>query len=95
MMSSSASLSLVAVVAVGLDGGVDAHLLRGGEELDREPVLHQRLTAAQGEAALHDLEAVAVLPQLLRRPGHRHRNAVASGSRCPGCGSTGSATCSL
>ena len=32
-------------------------ILRGGEELHREAMLHQRLSAAEGEAARHDLQS--------------------------------------
>ena len=66
----------IAVEAVGLDRRVNAHLLRGRQQLGREPMLHQRLPAAQREAARHDLEAVAILAQLLRRFRDRHRHAV-------------------
>ena len=72
-----------AVEAVGLDRRVNAHLLRGRQQLGREPILHQRLPAAQREAARHRLEAVTVLAQLLGRLRHRHRPAVGEG---PGVG---------
>ncbi len=67
----------VAVEAVCLNRRVNAHLLCGRQQLGREPTLHQRLTAAQREAARHHLEAVAVLAQFLRRLRHRYRHAVA------------------
>ena len=41
----------VSKVAVGVQSRVDAHSSSAGEQLDREPVLHQRLAAAQSESA--------------------------------------------
>ena len=67
----------VAERAVGLDRRVDAHGPHGGEQLDGEAILHQRLAAAQGEAARHDFQAVAVLAQLLRGAGQGDGDAVA------------------
>ena len=57
----------VAEVAVGVERGVDAQLLGRREHLEHEPVLHQRLAAADGQAALHGLQAVAVLLHHLHR----------------------------
>ena len=71
MSSRSVVAQPVAEVAVGVERGVDAHRLRGREQLHREAVLHQRLAAAEREAARHDLQAVAVLAQLLGRAWRR------------------------
>jgi len=51
----------VAVVAVRIERRVDAHGLRGRQELYREAMLHQRFSAAQNEAAGHHLETAPVL----------------------------------
>ena len=67
----------IAVVAIGVERGVDAHAVRGGEQLRGEPVLHQRLTPAQRETSGHDFQAVSVLAQLLGGPLDRNRDAVA------------------
>src|SRR5262249_9647528 len=53
------------------------------QELHREPVLHQGLPPAEREPALHDLESLAVLAQLLGRPTHAHGDSVGEG---PGVG---------
>ena len=82
----------VAEIAVGVERGVDAGFLDGGEQLEHEAVLHQRLAAADGQAALHGAQAVAVLVHHLHRPRQASPASRWSASRCPDCGSRRSGT---
>src|SRR5688572_10343475 len=55
---------LFAEETVRLDRRVHAHAFGGLQQLQHEAVLHERLAAADGEAARHDLEALTIFAQL-------------------------------
>src|SRR5215475_8611512 len=67
--------------SVCVQSSMDAHLVRGPEQLDREAILHERFATAQSKTSRHRAQSMSILAQLCGCFFYRYRDSLVQSPR--------------